>query len=274
MSKTSLFFSFLRLFSVDVAFGAVAAAFYAHWILFETYLSGIHALTLFFSVTALYSFDHLADVARIGFARLSPRRKEHAENSFLLLSWMCFSFSITVCGAFFLPISVQVTGLFLGLFMLLYFIGVFRFQMSLLKDVGVTIGYSLGIWVPVVFQQPDMFRMEFVLLFILFVVNTLFIMVLYALADKKADEQEHIKGFFSTIQVQKEQAVLGWIGFAILLIEGVLCVLGLIPFPSLLPILLQLSGSLLFFRYGSVDPNRIRLWGEWSYGFYLIPIFF
>lgn len=257
------------LLSIDVGLGAVSSAIFFHHLFYKTTLPLHHLIVLFFAVTALYSFDHIADILRIGLANLSERRKLHALNFPQLILGMILSSVIVAFFVFTLPLRVVFSGIVISIFISVYFMFILILSKSALKDLGVSLGYTAGIVIPVwAIHQPD-FSIQFCIPVMLFLLNTLFIMLTYAVSDTDSNEQEHIGDSISRMNPQKKTKFILISGF-IYCISILLSGLFLNDLATYSVFSLQIVMMMIAFWF-KPNSEQIRWIGEYSYLLFFIP---
>jgi 4-hydroxybenzoate polyprenyltransferase len=263
----------LSLFSLDVALGAVSSAVFASLLISGEIPSMNHLLTLFFAVIGIYTFDHLFDLGRIEFPDLSERRQFHLKYKNLLIGVSLFSLATAGFLSLTLPIAIQISGFIIAAFMLAYFLVVQKMDTQHIKDIGVSLGYMSGIWFPFLAFYGTWTDSEVWLQLLLFVMNTLQIMMIYAKVDATSDYKEQLE---SLVQSRKWFYWLASkIGPAFILVflwamlerheQSVL--LAIIPGAQYVLI------RWVFSRYNNkLTPETVRYWGEYSYLIYLISL--
>ncbi|TNE74386.1 hypothetical protein EP331_01830 [bacterium] len=263
------FFTYLSVFSVDVALGAVCSAVFAGQIVHGISINWIHLGALFFAVIGIYTFDHVFDLSRIHQHALSPRRQIHAQQKTKMLVVMILSLIIAACLSLFLPRNVQIVGLIIAGFMGVYFYSVSRFDTQKVKDIGVSLGYASGIWLPIWASSAEFPPVRDWLMFSLFVINTLLIMMLYAKIDAHADRQESLESFVES------HKWFFWLASKLPIIFILMMFWAFIVFDEneklwiWLPIVQFVAIRLMTrFKMNTLSPVSVRYFGEYSYLIY------
>ena len=273
MNTPLSFFRTLQLYSVDVAIGAVSSAYFFYYYVFNSILPLIHALVLFSAVTSIYTFDHIFDVLRIDSHFISSRRLTHQKNLRFLKIACVFNSLIAAIGCLFLNEHVIYSGIGISIGMLLYYGLLWKLNLSYLKDIAVSLGYALGILIPVLSYDFRLFNIDFLLFGLIFFFNTLFIMVLYAIFDSKLDKQEHIEGLSKKFSPKAlRYFLISLSSFQLILI--CFAIYHHAPFKFVGLMITQNLLILLFAKSKRLDSSTVRFFGEWSYAIYFLILLF
>lgn len=261
------FIQFLQNYSIDVAIGAVCASLFFQFALDVNQIKWEQTATLLFAVIGIYTFDHLYDLNRIDNQFISSRRKQHLVNKLSISFTSIISVLIAIYLSFFIPSNVFWTGVGIAGFMVLYFISIFLFELDLLKDFGVTLGYVLGIWLPIQTLSDSTITIADGLLIFLFFLNTFLIMLMYSIADHESDKKEQLK---SDKKLSSSKKAIHRFIKIIHFINILLILISLLAFQNILVlfILSQWIILVLSFRKTEKRPRMVRFIGEWSYLIY------
>ncbi len=259
--------------SADVALAALASLIFASYAVHGSLPSLNHAITLFFAVIGIYTFDHLFDIWRVEESRLSSRRQFHAHHKSLLRWVSGASFLIALVASSTLPFRVQVAGVMIGLGMLVYFAILYWFRWHQVKDIGVSLGFVAGIWLPILAEYQAWNRLWLWLQITVFLLNTLQIMMIYAKVDAAIDAKENLESF-----VQSKR-LFYYIGSKISPLFIIL-VYGLILTGEEVSMLFFVLPGLHFLLVRLVtrrkiqvfNPQTVRLLGEYSYLMYAVLV--
>jgi hypothetical protein len=135
----------ISILSLDVVAGAVCCAlFFSHVLGVQIFPYGFVALAL--SVWIIYTVDHLRDARKIGASARAVRHQFHYRNR-RLLTWLVLLATIgNVITIVFIRKQVLLSGLVLGLIILLYLL--LNQRLRFLKELFVAILYTCGVTLP------------------------------------------------------------------------------------------------------------------------------
>jgi hypothetical protein len=261
----------LSALSLDVALGASSSTYFAFSVCYHHEINKAHFLGLFFSIIFFYSSDHLFDLYRTRNTERSDRRKYHAKLKPLFILLGILSLISIFPLLFYLNIHVVYSGLVLAIGLGLYFFIINTFETHRIKDLLVSIGYTLGIWIPVFSYQINSFNWNHGIAMSLFFLNTFITMLIYAFLDLNSDKKEHIESFFSTFSSLNANRFL-----KISVISNFLMSFFLFEFTGLaylLPLMLHAALLALFTFYKQLNPTSVRWLGEYSYLIYFFWAF-
>lgn len=151
-------YAYLRILSLDVVAGAVGAG------AMVAKLTGTSPewpfyLVLGLAVWVIYTLDHLLDARRMGEQASTPRHRfHHLYFRPLLAIWLslaatCLGLAIVFLGPVGLYFGFGMAGLTLGHLLLVRWVGA-KTSPFLIKEVGVTLVYCMGIWgLPVIWGE-------------------------------------------------------------------------------------------------------------------------
>lgn len=185
-----------RYLSLDVCAGALASGMMAAHVL-HVAMPLLWYYILPAAVWVVYTLDHLLDAQRIGIAAHTPRHAFHWQHRQVL--WRVWGVVATSCvAAFWLPNSIIVGGIGIGALVGMHLLLVawvrHRTSLLLIKEIGVGVIYSLGIWLPPL-MLPSPWRaahpewIVFAGQFFLLVMLNLFVFSLYDLRSDILDKQ-------------------------------------------------------------------------------------
>lgn len=266
-------FRFFSLISLDVALGAIASAVYVSLLVSGEFPTAIHLLTLFFAVIGIYTFDHLFDLSRVNPSDLSERRQFHFKYKKLLIGVSIFSLATAGFLSLTLPILIQITGFIIAAFILVYFLLLYKVDTQHVKDIGVSLGYMAGIWLPFLALHATWSEPEIWLQLFLFVMNTLQIMMIYAKVDAFDDKKEQLE---SLVQSKKW---FFWLAskispvFIVLLFWAILERHEKSVLFAIIPVVQYVLIRWVFSRYkNQLTPESVRWLGEYSYLIYAASV--
>ncbi|MBL8020103.1 MAG: hypothetical protein JNM27_10605 [Leptospirales bacterium] len=258
-------FRLLQFLSIDIGLAAVASATFASQAL-NLEPPAVYYLVLFLIVLGIYNADHAWDAGRIE-DRSDSRRAFHFRwrRTIAVLSGICiFSGALL---ALLLPKEVVIGGLLVGLLMCVYFLMLRAGRLTRLKELFVTIGFTSGIWVPLLLSGNPDFRIG--VLIVLFFIACALNLLSLALCDLHIDR---LHGETNLALVTSESFVR--------LVIGILCIVGALAglaivltrpdwfiTVSLIQVLIQVGLSF----WTSNRHEAIRLIGDWAFLLYAIP---
>lgn len=252
--------------SIDIGLAAVASATFAsHALNLEP--PSVYYLVLFLIVIAIYNADHAWDAVRSEEGS-DPRRAFHVRwrRMIAILSGVCIVIGASL--AFLLGKQVLIGGIVVGSLMGFYFLMLRAGYLSRLKELLVAIGFTSGIWLPLLLVSGK-FDFRIAVLILLFFISCALNLLSLALCDLQIDR---LRGETNLVLATSESFVRLVIG--ILCIAGALAGLAIVLRSpdwlitiSLIQVLIQV---MLSFRT-SDRHEQIRLVGDWAFVLYAIP---
>lgn len=227
------------------------------------------------SVWVVYTLDHLLDAQRIHGRAHTPRHHFHRKYAPLL--WRIWALVALSCvSALWLPRSIVIFGIgmcvLVGIHLLLVAYIRNRISKLLIKELGVGIVYSLGVWGPIL-MLPAPWRLHhvewiaFAVQFFLIAMLNLFVFSLY---DMAADVQDGHTSFVQAIGKRASRWLMAILGSVILL--G--CGIWVAEYPLLQSIYALMTLLLLWI---ALDERRFRpheLFRMLGDGVFLLPVLY
>ena len=203
---------YIKWLSLDVSFGAIALLFFLSKT-FEVKAPIACYTGLFSGIWVIYLVDHYLD-ARSPIVH-SDRRVFHLSNSSLIRMLIGFNLTVGAISAFFLPPRLILFGLILSIVGLVYHIFSQQLSALKLKELAISIVYSLGVYLSVISMD---FRLEMILGLFGLSLLAFFNLMLVSVKEYESDQIEGFKSIateFSNDQIAITKKVILGLGIVV-----------------------------------------------------------
>lgn len=268
-------YAYLRLLSLDVVGGAIGAA------LMVVDLTGADVEWPFFVVLGLavwliYTLDHLLDAQKLGASASTPRHQfHHRFFKPLLVIWTilllaCGGMALTLMGKTAILFGLGMLGMTLGHLLLVRWVGD-KTSPFLIKEMGVTLVYCLGIWGLPLLVSGTWNAPSLLALLVQFVLLALVNLLEFSMFEHDLDAQDGQTSFVRAIGKKATRRLVMALLLLVFALSAVLFCYGAQAVGKV-ALIHALMGAglvcLLVWPRTFVNLERYRAWGD---GVFLLP---